>query len=58
MEKYMQPKYIFGIVFGIVVVYLLNKNVDNLFQSRLVENAKPLATEVTPHHEQGSIDTH
>ncbi len=58
MEKYMQPKYIFGIIFGILIVYVVNKNVDILFESRIVENAKPLPTQTVDVPRQGSIQTH
>ena len=58
MEKYMQPKYIFGFIFGILIVYVVNTNIDLLFQSRLVEDAKPITTQVSPQQQQGSIDTH
>ena len=58
MEKYLQSKYIFGFIFGILVVYIVNKNVDLLFESRIVEDAKPISTQSSKAPEQGSIQTH
>ncbi|MDH5465425.1 MAG: hypothetical protein OEW60_07310 [Thiovulaceae bacterium] len=58
MQKYLQAKYIFGFIFGILVVYVVNKNIDLLFQSRLVEDAKPISTQSSHVPEQGSIQTH
>ena len=58
MQKYLQAKYIFGFIFGILVVYVVNKNIDLLFQSRLVEDAKPISTQSSQVPEQGSIQTH